>query len=128
GCGGFGAHGASAPDLVPSPASSTAGSTTSGATASPNAGPTLLSLVVATDGLTLAEPGVGQQLTVAGLYDDGHVRDLTHAAAWSVGDATVAAVDSNAIAWPVGAGTTTLEADFGGLSATGTLTVASSAL
>jgi hypothetical protein len=58
---------------------------------------------------------------------DGHIRDVTHVATWSVADPTIAVIDSNAFAWPLNAGTTAVQATYQGLSATGQLTVAPAA-
>lgn len=92
------------------------------------AGVTVRSLTIETDKLTISTAGAVQQLQVAGLCSDNRVRDLTHAATWTVSDATVATVDANAVAAPKAAGTTTVTATFDGVSATTQLTIAAAAV
>jgi hypothetical protein len=106
------------------------GATTAASVAPPaSSAPTsLVQATVVTDGLTLAAPGVGQQLLVEGLFSDGHVRDLTRAASWSVVDPTVASIDSLGIAHAIAAGDTDVEASVAGVLARGTLHVAPSAV
>lgn len=103
-------------------AAATAQSSSQGTTAA--AAPTLTSIVVETDGLTISQPGLCQQLQAVGLYSDGHVRDVTSLATWTV-DPTVATIDTQACAWPVAAGTTAIQATVGSATASGTLIVAS---
>jgi hypothetical protein len=84
--------------------------------------------VIETDGLTLGTPGVGQQLALTGVFSDGHLRDLTRAASWSLVDPTIAVIDSVGIAWARSAGDTRIQASVLGVLATGTLHVAAGAM
>jgi hypothetical protein len=111
----------------PATSASTAGTTSSGSTATTPAAPVLTSIVVETDGLTISQPGLCQQLQASGLYSDGRVRDVTRSATWSVADPTIAAVDTLGCASPVAAGTTSITAAVGSVQGSGTLVVASSA-
>lgn len=120
GCGGFGfgggrsggdAAGSTAPA---STAPATTGTTTPGST---RQAPSLTKITIETAGLTIFAPGVGQQLQVSGVDSDGHVRDITHDVTWTVADGSILSIDGSAVAWPLAAGQTTIEADLDGLSA-----------
>lgn len=118
GCGFGGGGTAAAPGSTVAPVS----------TASPTGPPALVRAVIETDGLTLASAGVGQQLTLTGVFSDGHPRDLTRAATWTFLDPAVAVVDSAGIAWARAAGDTRIQASVMGVVATGTLHVTAGAV
>src|SRR2546423_506854 len=96
GCGGFGGPGVGA-------SSGAANTASPGSTAR-----ALVSITIESQGLTISTPGMGQQLQATGVYSDGHVRDVTRAVTWSLGDPTIAAIDSTGFAWPLGPGKTSI--------------------
>ncbi len=116
GCGGFGSNGSSGS----SASAAVPGSTTSATSAN---APVCNAVVVETDGVEIPQGVLAQQLMASGEFSDGRVRDLTHLATWTVSDPSIATIDSNAVAWPLGAGTVTITASYAGLRATGQLTV-----
>ena len=81
--------------------------------------------------ITPADPsialGTTNQFKVIGTFSDNTTQDLTTDAAWNSSDATVAAISnvagSKGLATSTAAGTTTITAAFGGVSASSALTV-----
>ena len=107
------------------------GSSAPGSTAAGSAAPSyqipsnvaLRQIVIESDKLAVTISGGTQQVQCSGVFSDGHVRDLTHFAQWTVQDTTVATLDQHGVATPVAAGTTGISASFDGLTAQGTLNV-----
>jgi trimeric autotransporter adhesin len=90
--------------------------------------PTLTSISVTPANLTL-HAGATRQFIATGGYSDGSQQNITASVTWSSAAATVAAISnvagSNGIATAVGAGSTTITAASGALSASTTLNVTS---
>jgi hypothetical protein len=93
------------------------GSTTLSITA-----PTISSIVVTPDGLTLGI-GIGQQYTATAIYSDGSTQDLVSGVTWTSSALAVASISGSGLATTVGAGTTTITAQVGSVSDTAVLTV-----
>lgn len=70
--------------------------------------------------------GKSQQFSATAEYGDGTMQDVTASAAWSSSTATVATVSSSGLVTAVGAGTTTITANYTGKGST-TLTVSTTA-
>jgi trimeric autotransporter adhesin len=64
-----------------------------------------------------------QQFTAIGAYNDGSSSDLTAQVSWSSSSAAVATIDVNGLASAVAAGSTTISASLGTISASTALTV-----
>jgi hypothetical protein len=87
---------------------------------------TVTTITIAPEAPTLAE-GLTKQFTATGIFSDATTQDLTFDATWASSDATVASVsntadDTKGLATALAAGTTTISATFGGISATTLLT------
>ncbi|MGE5725460.1 MAG: Ig-like domain-containing protein, partial [Acidobacteriota bacterium] len=93
------------------------GSTTLSVTA-----PTISSIVVTPDGLTLGI-GIGQQYTATAIYSNGSTQDLVSGVTWSSSAPAVATINSSGLATTVGAGTATITAKVGSFTDTTQLTV-----
>jgi uncharacterized protein YjdB len=89
--------------------------------------PTIISLTVSPDGLTLGI-GIKQQYTATATYSDGSSQDLSSGVTWSSSDNTVASIDNNGLATMAGEGTVTITATAGSFSDTATLTVVPASL
>jgi hypothetical protein len=76
--------------------------------------------------------GVSQVISAAGLYSDNTTQDLTYTATWSSSDPSVAVVGQDALGYQVitavAAGTTTLSANYAGVTGSTTVTVTSATL
>jgi trimeric autotransporter adhesin len=84
--------------------------------------PTITSIVVTPDGLTLGI-GIGQQYTATAIYSDGSTQDLVSGVTWSSSATGVATINSSGLATTVGAGNATITAKVGSLTDTTLLTV-----
>lgn len=84
--------------------------------------PTISSIVVTPDGLTLGI-GIGQQYTATAIYSDGSTQDLVSGVTWSSSSLGVATINSSGLATTVGAGTATITAQVGSFTDTALLTV-----
>ncbi len=84
--------------------------------------PTISSIVVTPDGLTLGI-GIGQQYTATAIYSDGSTQDLVSGVTWSSSALGVATINGSGLATTVGAGTATITAKVGSFSDTTLLTV-----
>ncbi len=84
--------------------------------------PTISSIVVTPDGLTLGI-GIGQQYTATAVYSDGSTQDLVSGVTWSSSAPGVATINSSGLATTVGAGSATITAKVGSLTDTTLLTV-----
>ncbi len=84
--------------------------------------PTISSIVVTPDGLTLGI-GIGQQYTATAIYSDGSTQDLVSGVTWSSSALGVATINASGLATTVGAGTATITAKVGSFSDTTLLTV-----
>ena len=84
--------------------------------------PTISSIVVTPDGLTLGI-GIGQQYTATAIYSDGSTQDLVSGVTWSSSATGVATINSSGLATTVGAGTATITAKVGSFTDTTLLTV-----
>jgi fibronectin type 3 domain-containing protein len=91
---------------------------------------TLVSLAVTPTNTNIAN-GTTRQFTATGTYTDGSAQDLTASVTWSSSSIGVAAVSNAAgfkgLATSVAAGSTTITAASGGVSASTTLTVTATA-
>ena len=67
--------------------------------------------------------GQTQQFTATATFSDGSFGDVTSQAAWSSSVISVAVISSTGLASPVGTGSTTIGASYGGQTATTSLTV-----
>jgi 6-phosphogluconolactonase (cycloisomerase 2 family) len=85
--------------------------------------PTLVSIALTPAAPTIAA-GTAIQFTATGTYSNGATVKLTSGVTWTSSDAAVATVSSSGLATSVTAGTTTIGAAFGGISATAQLAVA----
>lgn len=93
------------------------GSTTLSVTA-----PTISSIVVTPDGLTLGI-GISQQYTATAIYSDGSTQDLVSGVTWSSSNTSVATISNSGVLATVAAGSTTITAQVGSVSDTAVLTV-----
>lgn len=98
------------------------GSTTLSVTA-----PTINSIVVTPDGLTLGM-GISEQYTATAIYSDGSTQDLVSGVTWSSSNPSVATIGSSGLLATVGAGSTTITAQVGSVSDTAALTVVAARL
>ena len=84
--------------------------------------PTITSIVVTPDGLTLGI-GISQQYTATAIYSDGSTQDLVSGVNWSSSAPSVVTISSSGLAATVAAGTATITAQVGSLTDTTQLTV-----
>ncbi|HKW25526.1 MAG TPA: Ig-like domain-containing protein [Terriglobales bacterium] len=84
--------------------------------------PTISSIVITPDGLTLGI-GIGQQYTATAIYSDGSTQDLVSGVTWSSSATGVATINSSGLATTVGAGNATITAKVGTFTDTTPLTV-----
>jgi trimeric autotransporter adhesin len=84
----------------------------SGSTSVTVTNPTITSISVTPDDLTLAI-GIGQQYTASAIYSDGSIQDLVSDVTWTSSNTTLATVDSNGLATTLAAGTVTITATVG---------------
>jgi len=84
--------------------------------------PTISSIVITPDGLTLGI-GIGQQYTATAIYSDGSTQDLVSGVTWSSSATGVATINSSGLATTVRAGTATITAKVGSFTDTTQLTV-----
>jgi uncharacterized protein YjdB len=84
--------------------------------------PTIASIVVTPDDLTLGI-GIGQQYTATAVYSDGSTQDLTSGVTWSSSAGSVASINGVGLLTTAGAGTATITATVGSLTDTTTVTV-----
>jgi uncharacterized protein YjdB len=84
--------------------------------------PTISSIVVTPDGLTLGI-GIGEQYTATAIYSDGSTQDLVSGVTWTSSAPGVASINSSGLATTVGAGSATITAKVGSLTDTTQLTV-----
>src|SRR5579864_3401182 len=84
--------------------------------------PTISSIVVTPDGLTLGI-GIGEQYTATAIYSDGSTQDLVSGVTWSSSATGVATINSSGLATTVGAGTATITAKVGSFTDSTLLTV-----
>jgi 6-phosphogluconolactonase (cycloisomerase 2 family) len=87
-----------------------------------NCAPTLRGITVAPTAMNV-DAGTTQQFTATTYYSDGTQTDATSTAAWSSSNAPVATVNASGQASALTLGTAVITATFGGMSASGTLTV-----
>jgi uncharacterized protein YjdB len=87
------------------------------------AGPPALQAITVLPASDSVELGFGLKLTATGTYADGSRSDLTRSASWSSTDPTIASVDAEGNATPVGIGRTTIEASLGSIRGSMALTV-----
>ena len=106
--------------------SATLGAVSGSTTLTVNA-PTIVSITVSPDGLTLGV-GIKQQYTATATYSDGSSQDLASGVTWTSSDNTVASIDNNGLATTVAQGTITITATVGSFSDTATLTVVPASL
>ena len=84
--------------------------------------PTISSIVVTPDGLTLGI-GIGQQYTATAIYSDGSVQDLVSGVTWSSSAPAVASISNSGLATTLSAGSATITAKVGSFTDTTQLTV-----
>jgi 6-phosphogluconolactonase (cycloisomerase 2 family) len=87
-----------------------------------NCAPTLRYITVAPTAMTI-DATTTQQFTATTYYSDGTQKDATSTAAWSSANTAVATVNASGQATGLTLGTAAITATFGGISASGTLTV-----
>ena len=86
--------------------------------------PVVVTEVVIDPGMAVGVIGGGSvQFTATAIFSDMSSSDVTDTATWTSADATVASIDAAGLATPLAGGTTTITAEFGGVSGTATLTV-----
>lgn len=84
--------------------------------------PTISSIVVTPDGLTLGI-GISQQYTATAIYSDGSTADLVSGVTWSSSASAVASINPAGLVTTAGAGTATITAQLGSFTDTAVLTV-----
>lgn len=89
--------------------------------------PSLQSLAVAPSTAAIQEGGT-RQFTATATYADASSVDVTASATWTSSSTSVATISAAGLATGVGAGSATVSAAFGGLAASGSLTVESAPL
>ena len=94
----------------------------SGSTSVTVTNPTITSISVTPDDLTLAI-GIGQQYTASAIYSDGSIQDLVSGVTWTSSNTTLATVDSNGLATTLAAGTVTITATVGTFNDSSTITI-----
>jgi hypothetical protein len=72
---------------------------------------------------SMIAPMANEQFMATGSYSDGSIKDLTSTATWNSSDASVATITSGGLALGVAAGSTTISAAVGSVSATTKLSV-----
>jgi uncharacterized repeat protein (TIGR01451 family) len=86
-------------------------------------GATVQSITVTPASASIAT-GKTQQFDAEAFYSDGTIQDITSTATWASSSTAVAQIGSNGLASGLGAGTTTITANLGGITSSGaTLTV-----
>ncbi|MEW6278010.1 MAG: Ig-like domain-containing protein [Candidatus Eremiobacterota bacterium] len=80
--------------------------------------PVLTRLKVLPANTAISQCGGTESFRVIAHYSDGGIVDRTASAVWMSTNAAVASVDSNGLVTPLGLGTTTIQAEFGGLQGT----------
>jgi uncharacterized protein YjdB len=101
--------------------------TISGSTTVAVKAPTISSITVTPDGLTLGI-GIGEQYTATAIYSDGSTQDLVSGVTWTSSDSSVASISASGLATTVAAGNATITATVGSASDTATLTVVAAQL
>ncbi len=104
-----------------------AGATAMGSTSLTVSSATLASITL-TPGSGLVAPGSSLQYTAVGTFSDGSKQSINSSAVWSSSDTNVATVSRAGVATGQSAGTVTIAAQSGSLSATASLVVESAAL
>ena len=84
--------------------------------------PTISSIVVTPDGLTLGI-GISQQYTATAIYSDGSTADLAAGVTWSSSATAVASINSAGLVTTASAGTANITAQLGSLTDTAVLSV-----
>jgi uncharacterized protein YjdB len=84
--------------------------------------PSMVSITVTPDGLTLAI-GVNQPFVATATYSDGSTADLTSGVTWISSSTSVASINGSGLSTTLAAGSTTITATVGALSDTSSLTV-----
>lgn len=84
--------------------------------------PTISSIVVTPDGLTLGI-GISQQYTATAIYSDGSTADLVSGVTWSSSASAVASINPAGLVTTAAAGTATITAQLGSFTDTTVLTV-----
>ncbi len=84
--------------------------------------PTIVSIAVTPEGLTLAI-GIKQQFVATATYSDGTSQDLATGVTWNSSSPSVATIDNSGLATTVAAGSTIITATVGAFTDTTTLTV-----
>ena len=100
----------------------TANGTVSGSTSVTVTAPSITSISITPDDMTLAI-GVGQQYTASAIYSDGSIEDLVTGVLWTSSNTTVATVDGNGLATTLAAGDTTITATVGSFTDSSVITV-----
>jgi uncharacterized protein YjdB len=89
--------------------------------------PTLASIQLSPQDTAIPQ-GATQQFTATGVYSDGSTQDLTTTATWSLSATVVAVINSSGMAAGLFQGTATVQATYGSVSASTTLSVTAPAL
>lgn len=85
--------------------------------------PALLSQIQVTPVNASVPAGENQQFQVTAIYDDGSQQDVTAQASWSSSNPAFATVNASGLAQGIAEGSSTIQAQFDGKSASATLTV-----
>jgi hypothetical protein len=95
----------------------------SGSTMVTVTGPMLTGLQISPINPSVRAGTMAVQFTAIAIFSNGTQRNVTGMASWSSSDTTVAGINNRGTAMPAGAGTTTIQANYMGLSASTMLTV-----
>ena len=90
----------------------------------PTPTPTLAALALAPQAPSLA-PGATRQMTATGTYSDGTSKDISATVTWTSSSPTVASVSNTGLVGAIAAGSSTISAASGGLTASTVATVTS---
>jgi len=100
----------------------TANGSVSGSTSVTVTAPTITSISITPDDMTLAI-GVGQQYVASAIYSDGSIQDLVTGVQWTSSNTTVATIDGNGLATTLASGDTTITATVGSFTDSSVITV-----
>jgi trimeric autotransporter adhesin len=100
----------------------TANGAVSGSTSVTVTAPSITSISITPDDMTLAI-GIGQQYTASAIYSDGSIQDLVTGVQWTSSNTTTATIDGNGLATTLAAGTTTITATVGSFTDSSVITV-----
>jgi uncharacterized protein YjdB len=100
----------------------TVNGTVSGSASVTVTAPSITSISITPDDMTLAI-GVGQQYIASAIYSDGSIQDLVTGVQWTSSNTTAATIDGNGLATTLAAGETTITATVGSFTDSSVITV-----